>query len=61
VLILFGLLKRIWIYVEESIYIREKDADGTYIDTQFETLAWWKFNALKYCILSKGAFGVAIS
>jgi hypothetical protein len=41
------------IYLEEDAYILEKDENGRDIDTEFEALAWWKLNALKYCILSK--------
>jgi len=36
--------------------IRSNDVvQPTEIDAEFEALAWWKFNALKYCILSKMA------
>jgi hypothetical protein len=43
------------IYLEEDVYICEKDDNGEDIDSNFEALAWWKFNALKYRILSKMA------
>jgi hypothetical protein len=43
------------IYLEEDAYIGEKDDSGEDIDNEFEALAWWKFNALKYRILSKMA------
>ncbi|XP_062176097.1 zinc finger BED domain-containing protein RICESLEEPER 1-like [Alnus glutinosa] len=43
------------VYLEEDVYICEKDVNGEDIDAEFEALAWWKFNALKYRILSKMA------
>ncbi|GLT55305.1 hypothetical protein SLA2020_284420 [Shorea laevis] len=43
------------IYLEDDVYICEKDDNEEDIDSNFEALAWWKFNALKYCILSKMA------
>jgi hypothetical protein len=43
------------IYLKEDVYIGEKDASGEDIDTEFEALAWWKFNALKYQTLFKMA------
>jgi len=43
------------VYLEVDIYICEKDVNGEDIDAEFEALAWWKFNALKYRILSKMA------
>jgi hypothetical protein len=43
------------VYLEDDVYICEKDVNGEDIDAEFEALAWWKFNALKYCILSKMA------
>jgi hypothetical protein len=41
------------VYLEEDVYICEKDVNGEDIDAEFEALACWKFNALKYRILSK--------
>ena len=35
------------------VVILEKDGNEVDIDPEFETLAWWKANNLKYCILSK--------
>ncbi|GLT53070.1 hypothetical protein SLA2020_263660 [Shorea laevis] len=43
------------VYLEEDVYICEKDDNGEDTDPEFEALAWWKFNALKYRILSKMA------
>jgi len=45
----------LYIYLEEDVYIGVKDDSGEDIDNKFEALAWWKFNALKYRILSKMA------
>lgn len=41
------------VYLENNIHICENDVNGEDIDAEFEALAWWKFNALKYCILFK--------
>jgi hypothetical protein len=43
------------ICLEEDVYIGENDDNGEDIDIEFEALARWKFNALKYRILSKMA------
>jgi hypothetical protein len=43
------------VYLEDDIYIYEKDENGEDIDIEFEALMWWKFNDLKYRILSKMA------
>lgn len=43
------------IYLEEDVYILENDENGNDIDQEFEALAWWKVNALKYRILSNMA------
>jgi hypothetical protein len=43
------------VYLEEDVYICENDVNGEDIEAEFEALAWWKFNALKYRILSKMA------
>lgn len=43
------------VYLEEDVYICEKADNGEDTDPEFEALAWWKFNALKYRILSKMA------
>jgi hypothetical protein len=43
------------IYLEEDVCIGDKDDSGEDIDNEFEALAWWTFNALKYRILSKMA------
>jgi hypothetical protein len=43
------------IYLEEDVYIGDKYDGGEDIDNEFKALAWWKFNALKYRILSKMA------
>jgi hypothetical protein len=48
------------VYLEEDVYICEKDENGEYIDTRFKALAWWKFNALKYRILSKMAKDILV-
>jgi hypothetical protein len=36
------------IYLEDDVYVCQKDENGEDIDTKFEALAWWKFNVLKY-------------
>jgi hypothetical protein len=41
------------IYLEEDVFILEKDGNEVDIDSEFEALAWWKANNLKYRILSK--------
>jgi len=41
------------VYLEKNIYICGNDVNGEDIDAEFEALAWWKFNALKYRILFK--------
>ncbi|XP_062170992.1 zinc finger BED domain-containing protein RICESLEEPER 1-like [Alnus glutinosa] len=46
------------VYLEDDIYICENDVNEEDIDDEFEALAWWKFNALKYRILSKMARGI---
>jgi hypothetical protein len=43
------------VYLEDDVYICEKDVNGEDIDAEFEALAWWKFNASKYRIFSKMA------
>jgi hypothetical protein len=43
------------IYLEEDVFILEKDGNGVDIDPEFEVFAWWKANNLKYRILSKMA------
>jgi hypothetical protein len=43
------------IYLEEDVYVGEKDDSGEDIDNEFNALGWWKFNALKYRIFSKMA------
>jgi hypothetical protein len=43
------------VYLEDDVYICENDVNGEDIDAEFEALAWWKFNVLKYRILSKMA------
>ena len=48
------------IYLEEDVFIFEKDGNGVDIDPEFETLAWWKANNLKYCILSKMAHDILV-
>jgi hypothetical protein len=39
------------IYLEEDVYLSGMES----METDFDALAWWKCNALKYCILSKMA------
>jgi hypothetical protein len=48
------------IYLEEDVYICDKDDSGEDLDNEFEALAWWKFNALKYRILSKMAQNILV-
>ena len=48
------------IYLEEDVFILEKDGNGIDIDLEFEALAWWKANNLKYCILSKMARDILV-
>jgi hypothetical protein len=43
------------IYLEEDVYVGDKDDSGEDIDNEFDALEWWKLNALKYQILSKMA------
>ncbi|XP_062170516.1 zinc finger BED domain-containing protein RICESLEEPER 2-like [Alnus glutinosa] len=43
------------VYLEDGVYICEKDVDGEDRDAEFEALAWWKFNTLKYRIFFKMA------
>ena len=43
------------IYLEEDIYISGKNENGVDMETDFDALAWWKCNDLKYYILSKMA------
>jgi hypothetical protein len=40
------------IYLEEDLFILEKDGNGIDNDPEFKALAWWKANNLKYHILS---------
>jgi hypothetical protein len=46
------------VYLEDDVYICENDVNGEDIDAEFEALAWWKFNVLKYRILSKMAWDI---
>jgi hypothetical protein len=48
------------ISLEKDVYIGEKDDSGEDIDNEFEALAWSKFNALKYQILSKMAKDILV-
>jgi hypothetical protein len=48
------------IYLDEDVYICENDDNWEDIDTEFEALAWWKFNTLKYRILSKMAKDILV-
>ena len=41
------------IYLEEDVFILENDGNGNDIDPEFEALAWWKANNLKYQVLFK--------
>ncbi|XP_059428518.1 zinc finger BED domain-containing protein RICESLEEPER 2-like [Corylus avellana] len=43
------------VYLEEDVYICGKNENGVYMETNFDALAWWKCNALKYRILSRMA------
>ena len=48
------------IYLEEDVFILEKDGNGVDINPEFEALAWWKANNLKYRILSKMALDILV-
>ena len=48
------------IYLEEDVYIREKNENGIAMDADFDALEWWKSNALKYHILSKMAKDILV-
>ena len=41
------------IYLEENVYISEKNENRVAMETDFDALAWGKSNVLKYHILSK--------
>ncbi|XP_059436160.1 zinc finger BED domain-containing protein RICESLEEPER 2-like [Corylus avellana] len=43
------------VYLEEDVYICGRNENGVYMETNFDALAWWKCNALKYRILSRMA------
>jgi hypothetical protein len=36
------------IYLEEDVYVGDKDDNDKDIDNEFDALGWWKFNSLKY-------------
>jgi hypothetical protein len=46
------------IYLEDDVFILEKDGNRVDIDPEFEAFAWWKANNLKYRILSKMAWDI---
>ncbi|XP_059451086.1 zinc finger BED domain-containing protein RICESLEEPER 2-like [Corylus avellana] len=48
------------IYLEEHVYICGKNENGVYMETDFDALAWWKCNALKYRILSRMANDILV-
>jgi hypothetical protein len=47
-------------YLEEDVYISDKNKNGVAMETDFDALAWWKSNVLKYHILSKMAKDILV-
>ncbi|XP_059429114.1 zinc finger BED domain-containing protein RICESLEEPER 2-like [Corylus avellana] len=48
------------VYLEEDVYICGKNENGVHMKTDFDALAWWKCNALKYRILSRMAKDILV-
>jgi hypothetical protein len=48
------------IYLEDDVFILEKDGNGVDIEPNFDALAWWKASNLKYKILSKMAQDILV-